>query len=293
MEEKASRRIHRIVSQLSLDGNVSIHKIEPKECSAISRTYKNIKVEQNGKVGIITLNRPESLNALSDELIADISTAIQLFSKDPSCSVIILTGQGRAFAAGANIRGMVDETYYDVSVNDRLSEWEAINQCKIPLIAAVNGLALGGGCEIAMMADIIIAAESATFGQPEIKIGTIPGSGGTQRLPRAIGKSKAMELVLTGNSITAKEALQFGLVSAVVPNDQLLTYSINLANNIARNSRPVLVLAKEAVLASEQMNLFSGLRFERRLFHSTFALNDRKEGMKAFVEKRAPNFTNS
>jgi len=249
---------------------------------------KFVKAEKKGRVGIIRLNRPNQLNALSDGLMHDIVTAITRFNKDESVGCLILTGEGKAFAAGADIKEMVDSGYHHVSTHDHIEVWETISKSKLPLIAAVNGVAFGGGCEIALMCDIIICSEKARFGQPEIKIGTIPGAGGTQRLVRAIGKSKAMEMILTGRALDANEALRYGLVSAVVIHEELLTHSLQLANEIAALSRPIVILAKEAVKSSFDSGLSQGINYERRLFHSSFALKDKIEGMRAFIEKRKP-----
>jgi len=223
--------------------------------------------------------------------MSEVGNAVNMFNADPSCGCIILTGTGRAFAAGADIREMENASYYNMAMHDKLAPWEAISKSAIPIIAAVNGVALGGGCEIAMMCDIIYASDRAIFGQPEIKIGTLPGAGGTQRLTKAIGKSKAMELVLTGNNMTAMEAERAGLVSKVFPHESLLENTLKLANQVASLSRPIVTLAKESVLSSFETTLHEGMHVERRLFHSTFALQDQKEGMAAFVQKRAPNFS--
>jgi len=249
---------------------------------------KFVKTEKKGRVGIIRLNRPNQLNALSDGLMHDIVTAITRFNKDESVGCLILTGEGKAFAAGADIKEMVDSGYHHISTHDHIEVWETISKSKLPLIAAVNGVAFGGGCEIALMCDIIICSEKARFGQPEIKIGTIPGAGGTQRLVRAIGKSKAMEMILTGRALDANEALRYGLVSAVVIHEELLTHALQLANEIASLSRPIVILAKEAVKSSFDSGLSQGINYERRLFHSSFALKDKIEGMRAFIEKRKP-----
>jgi len=249
-----------------------------------------VKTEIKGRVGIVSLNRPEALNALSDGLMADLGTALSALDKDEGVGCIVVTGEGRAFAAGADIKEMTDKSFHEMSAADKIEPWMIVAKIRTPIIAAVNGVAFGGGCEVAMMADIIIASDKAKFGQPEIKIGTIPGAGGTQRLTKAVGKSKAMEMCLSGNPISAQEALQFGLVSAVVPGEKLMEHSLKLANDIASLSKPVVILAKEAVNASYESTLQQGTRFERRLFHSTFALKDQKEGMAAFVQKRAPKW---
>jgi len=272
--------------------------IEPKlqlaqhACKGI-QGLKFVKTEQRGRVGIVTLNRPESLNALSDGLMADLGKALDAMDRDDGVGCIIVTGEGRAFAAGADIKEMTDKNFVDMNSSDKIEPWMVIAKIRTPIIAAVNGVAFGGGCEVAMMADMIIASDKAKFGQPEIKIGTIPGAGGTQRLTKAVGKSKAMEMCLTGNPITAQEALTYGLVSAVVPGEKLMESALKVANDIANLSKPVVLLAKESVNASYETSLQQGVRFERRLFHSTFALKDQKEGMAAFVEKRPPKWSHT
>ncbi|EAS66856.1 enoyl-CoA hydratase [Dictyostelium discoideum AX4] len=248
--------------------------------------------EKKGRVGLVTLNRPKSLNALSDGLISEINSAVKLFQEDKDVGSIIITGSEKAFAAGADIKEMEKVTLPDAYNNDLLAQWHDLTKIRKPIIAAVNGYALGGGCELAMMCDIIIAGEKAVFGQPEIKLGTIPGCGGTQRLIRAIGKSKAMELVLTGNNLTAVEAEKAGLVSKVVPVEELLTEATKMAEKIASYSQLTVAMAKEAVNASYELTLQEGIRFERRMFHSTFGTHDQKEGMNAFVEKRTPTWHN-
>lgn len=237
------------------------------------------------------LNRPKALNALCDGLMRELSTVLEGLDKDNKISCIVLTGSTRAFAAGADIKEMQNNTLSKVVGSGFLDQWSAVSRIKKPIIAAVNGFALGGGCELSMMCDIIYAGEQAEFGQPEIVIGTIPGAGGTQRLPRYVGKSKAMEMVLTGNRINAKEAEKMGLVSAVFPADQVVDQAIKTAEKIASHSPIVVQLAKEAVNAAFETTLAEGNRLEKRLFHTTFGLADRKEGMTAFLEKRKPNFT--
>lgn len=256
-----------------------------------STELENVIVEWIGRVGIITLNRPNALNALSEGLIRDLGIALDHLEEDSSTHVIIITGSEKAFAAGADIKEMVGKTYMDAYLGDFITKgWERLAQCRKPVIGAIGGYALGGGCEMAMMCDILIAADNAKFSQPEITIGTIPGAGGTQRLTRAIGKSKAMEMCLTGNMITAEEAERAGLVSRVVPLSDLRAKTLELANKIASMSLPVAMMVKECVNRSYETTLAEGLKFERRVFHSTFALNDRKEGMTAFIEKRKPEF---
>ena len=254
--------------------------------------YKNIIYSENNKVAIITLNRPNSLNALCNELMEEVGNALDLISLNDNIHVVILKGSEKAFAAGADIKQMKDLELISHINNDFIIPWEKISKFKKPIIASVSGYALGGGCEIAMMCDIIIAADNAKFGQPEINLGTIPAAGGTQRLVRSVGKSKAMELVLTGKIIDAKEALDYGLVSKVVELNILNKEVEDLAQSIASKSLPVLMLAKEAVLRSYETTLSEGMINERRLFQSTFALRDRKEGMEAFLNKRTPKFNN-
>ncbi|CAG8438013.1 6824_t:CDS:10 [Ambispora gerdemannii] len=257
-------------------------------------SYKNILIESNGKVGLITLNRPKALNALSSELFHEINDALEKYQNDPEIGAIVITGSDRAFAAGADIKEMQDKTFAEVYKSNFLGHWGKINEIRKPIIAAVNGFALGGGCELAMSCDIVYAGVKATFGQPEIKLGVIPGAGGTQRLTRAIGKSKAMEIVLSGRNFTAEEAERWGIVSKVLPVDKVLEEAINLAQQIASLSQPVVQAGKESVNngTSFELSLKEGCHFERRLFQGTFALRDQKEGMKAFIEKREPKWTN-
>lgn len=253
--------------------------------------YQHIIVETRGAVGLVTLNRPEAMNALCAALVAEIATALDGLEADDAIGAIVLTGSEKAFAAGADIKEMADRSYMDVFLADFITEgWERAAQCRKPIIAAVAGYALGGGCELAMMCDIIIAADNAKFGQPEINLGTIPGAGGTQRLTRAVGKSKAMEMVLTGRMMSAAEAERANLVSRVVPAADLLDEAMSLAETIAAKSQPMVQMAKEAVNRAFETTLAEGLRFERRMFYSTFATEDRSEGMVAFVEKRNPSF---
>jgi enoyl-CoA hydratase len=261
--------------------------------SAVSFAREYVLTERIGEkknVGLIKLNRPKALNALCDGLMKDLGDAVNEFELDPEIGALIITGEGKAFAAGADIKEMQNLTFSQVFGGGFLSHWLRVTQCKKPIIAAVNGYALGGGCELAMMCDIIFASEKAKFGQPEILLGTIPGAGGTQRLIRSVGKSKAMELCLTGNQIDAHEAERYGLVSGVVPADQLMPKSLAIAEKIAAQSKIVVAMCKEAVNKANEMTLQEGLNFERRLFHASFATEDRKEGMKAFVEKRPANF---
>ena len=255
-------------------------------------TYQNILVESRGRVGLITLNRPKALNALNDELMTELGAALLGFDGDESIGAIVLTGSDKAFAAGADIGAMKDWSYMDVFKSEYITRnWETLKRIRKPVFAAVAGYALGGGCELAMMCDVIIAADSARFGQPEIKLGIIPGAGGTQRLPRAVGKAKAMDLALTGRLMDAHEAERAGLVSRVVAADKLLDEAMAAATIVAGFSLPAVMMVKEAVNRAYEVPLAEGLLFERRLFHSLFATDDQKEGMAAFVAKRAPNFT--
>jgi enoyl-CoA hydratase len=255
--------------------------------------YENILVERRGKVGIVTLNRPNALNALNAALIAELGRALDDFEADPGVAAIVLTGNEKAFAAGADIKEMAGKTYMQAYGEDFITRgWERVAQCRKPVVAAVAGFALGGGCEMAMMCDIVIAAENARFGQPEINLGTMPGAGGTQRLPRFIGKAKAMDLCLTGRMMDAAEAERAGLVSRIVPADKLLAEAIGVAERIAELSVPSAMMVKESVNRAFETTLAEGVRFERRLFHSTFATEDQKEGMAAFVGKRKPAFRN-
>jgi len=255
--------------------------------------YQNILVETRGAVGLITFNRPQALNALCDALVRELGAALDAFEADEDIGAIVLTGSERAFAAGADIKEMAAKSFVDCYVQDFITDgWERVTTCRKPIIAAVAGFALGGGCEMAMMCDTIIAAESAKFGQPEITLGIIPGSGGTQRLTRAVGKAKAMEMVLSGRMIDAVEAERSGLVSRIVANDKLMEEALKLGEKIANLSRPAVLAAKEAVNRAFETTLAEGVRFERRLFHAMFATEDQKEGMGAFIEKRKPAFKN-
>jgi len=255
--------------------------------------YENIVLKILGAIGLITLSRPTALNALCATLIKELEDAIDLLEADENIGVIIVTGSDKAFCAGADILEMAPKSYADVYSEDFITNgWERLAACRTPTIAAVAGYALGAGCELAMMCDIIIAADTARFGQPEISIGTIPGIGGTQRLTRAIGKTKAMEMCLTGCMMGAKEADQAGLVSRVVPAADLLNEAMKTATQIATMSKPATMMVKEAINRSFETSMTEGIRFERRLFHSTFATEDQKEGMSTFAEKRAPKFKN-
>ncbi len=253
-------------------------------------SFQTITAEKKTRVGVITLNRPEALNALNSTLISELNSALDDFETDDGIGCIVLTGSDRAFAAGADIKEMESRSFIEVTMKDFIAPWERLSRCRKPVIAAVRGFALGGGCEIAMMCDFIIAGESAKFGQPEIKIGVIPGSGGTQRLARSIGKAKAMDMCLTGRMMDAQEAERCGLVSRIVADSEVLGEAMKAAEQIAGFSLPSAMMAKEAVNRAFETTLSEGVRFERRLFQSLFATEDQKEGMAAFVGKRAPDF---
>lgn len=255
-------------------------------------TYSNILVETRGKVGLITLNRPEALNALSSPLIAEVDDALNKFQADDNIGCIVITGSQKAFAAGADIKEMYDKTYPETYLQNFISSWEAVGLCRKPVVAAVAGFALGGGNELAMMCDFIIAADNAKFGQPEIKLGVMPGAGGTQRLTRIVGKSKAMEMCLTGRMMGAEEAERAGLVARIVPLDDLLEEAMKTATAIASMSLPIAMMTKESVNRAYETTLTEGIRFERRIFHAMFATADQKEGMSAFIDKRQPEFKN-
>ncbi|MEH3144686.1 MAG: enoyl-CoA hydratase [Methylobacterium frigidaeris] len=252
--------------------------------------YENILVETRGRVALVTLNRPAQLNALCNALIAELNHALDGFEADPGIGCIVLTGSEKAFAAGADIKEMQDRTHPEFYMADPFGEWDRVGRRRKPMIAAVAGFALGGGCELAMMCDFILAADTARFGQPEIKLGVIPGAGGTQRLTRAVGKAKAMELCLTGRMMDAAEAERAGLVARIVPAADLLDEALKTATVIAGMSLPVAVVAKESVERAFETTLQEGIRFERRVFYGLFATHDQKEGMGAFVEKRKPSF---
>ena len=255
--------------------------------------YNTILVDTEGAVGVITLNRPDAMNALNSELMDELTAAVDDFEADSAVSCILLTGSDKAFAAGADIKEMQDKSYMDVFKEDFITaKWERVTRARKPVIAAVAGYALGGGCELAMMCDIILAADNAKFGQPEISLGVMPGAGGTQRLTRFVGKSKAMEMCLTGRMMDAEEAERSGLVARVVPLDDLRGEAMKLAEKIAEMSSPVAMMTKESINRAYETTLAEGIRFERRVFHSQFALEDQKEGMEAFVEKRKAQFKN-
>jgi len=263
-------------------------------CTEVSQNgYKSLIVEKKGSVAVITLNRPKVLNALCDELLNELERALNGFDADKEVGCIILTGSKKAFAAGADIKEMSSKSFIENYKSAMLTNFDSVGKTRKPIIAAVNGYALGGGCELAMSCDIIIAGEKAQFGQPEITLGTIPGAGGTQRLIRAVGKSKAMEMILTGSFISAEAAEKAGLVSRVVPEDKLLETALEVASKISSFSKPIVMMAKDSVNRAYEMTLQEGLNYERKLFYSTFATNDQKEGMKAFVNKTKPNFTDS
>ncbi len=252
--------------------------------------YKTIKFERKGRIAVVTLNRPDSLNALNAEVMSEIAALFAEIDKDRTIAVSVLTGEGRAFAAGADIKEMQPQSFSDMYTEDYFAGWDRFAACRKPVIAAVNGFALGGGCELAMMCDLVIASDKAKFGQPEIKLGVTPGMGGSVRLTKAIGKAKAMDLVLTGRMIDGEEADRIGLVSRVVPHDELLSTAMNAAEAIAGYSIPSLMAAKEMVSRALELSTSEGVRFERRLFQGLFGTSDQKEGMAAFSEKRPPNF---
>lgn len=253
--------------------------------------YENILVERRGRVGLVTLNRPQALNALNKATLDEVVAAVTAMDTDPEVGAVVLTGSAKAFAAGADIKEMQSKGYMEMYASDWFRGWEDLTRLRIPLIAAVSGFALGGGCELAMMCDFIIAGDNAKFGQPEINLGVIPGMGGSQRLTRAVGKAKAMDMVLTGRMMDAAEAERSGLVSRVVPAGEVVAEALKAAEVIASKSKPVAMVAKEAVNAAFETGLAQGVLFERRIFHSLFATTDQKEGMAAFSEKRQPDFT--
>ncbi len=255
-------------------------------------SYGCILTDTRGPVGLITLNRPDALNALNKQLMDELSQALDGYEADDAIGCVVITGSVKAFAAGADIKEMQPKSYMDAYKEDFITaNWERVTRCRKPVIAAVNGYALGGGCELAMMCDFILAGDGAKFGQPEINLGVIPGSGGTQRLTRFVGKSKAMEMVLTARMMDAEEAERSGLVSRIIPSDDLVEEALKVATRIAELSRPSVMMAKEAVNKSYESMMREGVMFERRLFHSLFATDDQSEGMAAFAEKRKPKFT--
>jgi len=254
--------------------------------------YETIIVDRRGRVGLITLNRPKALNALNGELIGELNHALDDFEAAAEIGAIVITGSEKAFAAGADIKQMQNKGFIEAFTGDFIGDWDRVTRCRKPVIAAVAGYALGGGCELAMMCDIVIAADTAKFGQPEITLGVIPGAGGTQRLTRAVGKAKAMEMILSGRNMDAQEAERSGLVSRIVPAASLLEEALKVADRIAHFSQPSVALAKAAVNRAFETTLAEGVRYERAVFYSTFATEDQKEGMTAFVEKRAAQFNN-
>ena len=253
-------------------------------------TFETILVEQRDRVGLITLNRPKVLNALNKKLTSELLEVAETFDRDPAVGCMVITGSEKAFAAGADIVEMQDQSYMDMYTSDWFSVWDRLVAVRTPLVAAVAGFALGGGCELAMICDVILAADTAKFGQPEIKLGVMPGIGGSQRLTRFVGKSKAMEMCLTGRMMDAAEAERSGLVSRVIPAAELLADALNTAEAIASMSLPIAMMTKESINRAYETTLTEGVRFERRVFHAMFATNDQKEGMKAFVEKKKANF---
>lgn len=280
------------ISKVALQPNFISHKYMCSEASE----YQYILVEKRGAndcVALITLNRPKALNALSDPLMAEICDALEKIQADKGVSAVVITGSEKAFAAGADIKQMKDMDFAKCYSGNFLTKWDGVAHCRKAVIAAVNGFALGGGCELAMMADIILAGEKARFGQPEINLGTLPGAGGTQRLTKAIGKSRAMQMCLTGDMINAQQAADWGLVSSVHPPSELVDEAVKLGEKIATKSKLTVQMVKEAINKSYETSLAEGLHVEKRLFHSSFATNDRAEGMTAFVEKRKANFTDS
>lgn len=254
--------------------------------------YETIIVDQRGRVGLITLNRPKALNALNATLVRELNEALDAFEVNAQIGAIVITGSEKAFAAGADIKEMQSKSFVDAFTGDFIGAWDRVTRCKKPVIAAVAGYALGGGCELAMMCDILIAGDNAKFGQPEITLGVMPGAGGSQRLTRAVGKAKAMEMILSGRNMDAQEAERSGLVSRIVPAATVVDEAIKLAERIAHFSQPVVAMAKAAVNRAFETTLAEGVRYERAVFYSAFATEDQKEGMLAFVEKRAPQFGN-
>ena len=254
-------------------------------------SYSTIKADQKGRIATLTINRPDALNALNTQVMTELTDAIIKIDREPSIAVTILTGEGRAFAAGADIKEMQKQEFADMYVGDFFGAWDRFAAARKPIIAAVNGFALGGGCEMAMMCDIVIASEKAKFGQPEIKLGVSPGMGGSQRLTKLVGKARAMDLILTGRMIDATEADKIGLVSRVVPHDDLLKVASEIATTIAGFGLPSIMACKEMVQRADELGVTEGVKFERRLFHGLFGTADQKEGMTAFVEKREPKFT--
>ncbi|WP_277757780.1 enoyl-CoA hydratase [Pseudomonas sp. A34-9] len=253
-------------------------------------TYETILLETHGRVGLITLNRPQALNALNAQLVSEVNQALDALEADVNIGCIVLTGSKKAFAAGADIKEMAELTYPQIYMDDLFSDSDRVANRRKPIIAAVNGFALGGGCELALMCDFILAGDNAKFGQPEINLGVLPGMGGTQRLTRAVGKAKAMEMCLSGRLIDAVEAERCGIVARIVPSDELLDEALKVATVIASKSLPIAMMVKESVNRAFEVNLTEGVRFERRVFHAAFATQDQKEGMAAFISKREAEF---
>lgn len=253
-------------------------------------TYETILLETHGRVGLITLNRPQALNALNAQLVSEVNQALDALEADSNIGCIVLTGSKKAFAAGADIKEMAELTYPQIYMDDLFSDSDRVANRRKPIIAAVNGFALGGGCELALMCDFILAGDNASFGQPEINLGVLPGMGGTQRLTRAVGKAKAMEMCLSGRMIDAVEAERCGIVARIVPSDELLDEALKVAAVIASKSLPIAMMVKESVNRAFEVNLTEGVRFERRVFHAAFATQDQKEGMAAFIAKREAEF---
>ncbi|PAW49231.1 enoyl-CoA hydratase [Pseudomonas moraviensis] len=254
-------------------------------------SYETILLEHHDRVGLITLNRPQALNALNAQLVSEVNHALDALEADANIGCIVITGSKKAFAAGADIKEMAELTYPQIYMDDLFSDSDRVANRRKPIIAAVNGFALGGGCELALMCDFILAGDNAKFGQPEINLGVLPGMGGTQRLTRAVGKAKAMDMCLSGRMIDAVEAERCGIVARIVPSDELLDEALKVAAVIASKSLPIAMMVKESVNRAFEVNLTEGVRFERRVFHAAFATQDQKEGMAAFVAKRAPEFT--
>ncbi|WP_026910288.1 enoyl-CoA hydratase [Patulibacter minatonensis] len=260
--------------------------------STTESTYETVLLERHDRVALVTLNRPKALNALSLQVMEEITALLTELDTDPGVGAIVITGSAKAFAAGADIKEMAPQSYMDMYAADWFAGWDAIQRVRTPIVTAVAGYALGGGCELAMMGDVLLAADTAVFGQPEIKLGVMPGMGGSQRLTRAVGKAKAMELCLTGRNMKAEEAERAGLVSRIVPADDLIEDALKTAATIAGMSKPIAQMTKETVNRAQEVSLAEGLLFERRVFHAMFATNDQKEGMAAFVEKRKAEFEN-
>lgn len=280
----------------TLAGRCGALRLSLVQAATMASAPEMIKVEKVGarkNVALITLNRPKAFNALCNQLMTELQSSLRELDADTSVGAVVITGSQKAFAAGADIKEMVNRDFAQTFQGRFLEEWTAVTDTAKPVIAAVNGYALGGGCELAMMCDIIYAGDKAQFGQPEINIGTIPGAGGTQRWTRVAGKSMAMEVCLTGNRVSAQEAKECGLVSKIFPSEQVVDEAVKLGEKIAEQSPLIVQMVKEAVNSSYETTLREGLRFERRLFHTTFATNDRKEGMAAFAEKRTPKWTSS